>query len=432
MLRILVIALFVVNLLLFAFWDNETAVQPKTPVKTAARQDSSIPTIHLFNEMMEDQDLMTNGRRCFSLGPFHSLDEVDEVYASLVEVTVSIKERKSQALVEKGYWVYLSPYKDLVEANQVLFSLQGLGLKDVGVIYNGEWTNGISLGYFRRQENALKRKQSLEDRGYTPLIRVRRAAEDRYWLDYEQNPGSALIALDMQNRPNDFMQRALPCPEQEVRDTPLAQPVEQVATAVPAAVKTPVQEVVEVDEPVQEEVVESTPQDSDPEPEQSADSVTENSEPVDSEPVDSEPVDSEPVDSEPENIQPQQEDPGQSPQTEDSDTNPDDSEEPLLIDNDESQPGDNEEPQAIEINEAYLEPDNDTQLIDVTDSELQELIDTGLDEATQAMEETTDIPPEEDALIPEDIEGSLPENTEPEQTEDDDPYDGNEIDIDAG
>lgn len=370
MLRILVIALFVVNLLLFAFWDSETAVQPKSPVKTAARQDSRVPTIHLFSEMMEDQGLMSDGRRCFSLGPFHSVDEVDEVYASLVEVTVTINERKSQALVEKGYWVYLSPYKDLVEANQVLFSLQGLGLKDVAVIYNGEWTNGISLGYFRRQENALKRKQGLEDRGYTPLIRVRRTAEDRYWLDYEQNPGSALIALDMQNRPNDFMQRALPCPEQAVRVTPFAQPVEQLATAVAVPVQTPVQEAVEVDEPVQDEVADAPSQDSDPEP--------------------------------------------------------------LLIESDDPQAGENEEPQAIEINEAYLEQNNDRQPFDVTDPNLQEGIDASFYEATQAADENTHIPLEEDAIIPEDIEGSLPEKTGPEQTEDDDPYDGDEIDIDAG
>ena len=63
-----------------------------------------------------------------------------------------------------------------------------------------------------RQENALKRKKGLEDRGYEPLMRVQRQAESRYWLDYEQDPGSDLIALDMQNRPNDFMQRSLPVP----------------------------------------------------------------------------------------------------------------------------------------------------------------------------------------------------------------------------
>jgi hypothetical protein len=49
---------------------------------------------------------------------------------------------------------------------------------------------------------------------------VQRQAEPRYWLDYELNPGSELVALDMQARPNDFMQRWLPCPEQEVLETP--------------------------------------------------------------------------------------------------------------------------------------------------------------------------------------------------------------------
>jgi hypothetical protein len=64
-----------------------------------------------------------------------------------------------------------------------------------------------------RQENAQRRKQGLESKGFNPMIRIQRQAEPRYWLDYEQNPGSALIALDMQNRPNDFMQRPLPCPD---------------------------------------------------------------------------------------------------------------------------------------------------------------------------------------------------------------------------
>jgi len=97
--------------------------------------------------------------------------------------------------------------------------LQALGLKDIAVIYRGDWENAISLGYFLRQENALRRKKDLEDRGFAPKIRVQRQSETRYWLDYEQNPGSALIAIDMQDRPNDFMRRSLPCPDQNPFDT---------------------------------------------------------------------------------------------------------------------------------------------------------------------------------------------------------------------
>lgn len=227
MLRIIVISLFVANLLLFAFQgSNEPAAPVENRVTKTDAEDPGIPTIHLFSEIMQDQGLMTGSRRCFSLGPFHSTEDTDEVYTRLLEVSVNISERQTQALVEKGYWVFMPPYASLLEANQALLSLQALGLKDIAVVYDGDWKNAISLGYFMRQENARKRKKSLENRGYAPLIRVQRQSELRYWLDYEQNPGSGLIALEMQDRPNDFMQRALPCPELELIDTP---PVESQA-----------------------------------------------------------------------------------------------------------------------------------------------------------------------------------------------------------
>jgi hypothetical protein len=216
MLRILVISLFVANLLLFGFQRSNPAVQEEATVTPAVMKNSGIPTIHLFGEMIQDQDLLTGSRQCFSLGPFHSAEDKDDVQSLLQEVSTRITERQTEALVEKGYWVFIPPYGSLLEANQVLISLQALGLEDIGVIYDGDWKNAISLGYFMRQENAQRRKNSLESKGYAPLMRVQRQGEPRYWLDYEQNSGSSLIELDMQNRPNDFMQRSLPCPEEEV------------------------------------------------------------------------------------------------------------------------------------------------------------------------------------------------------------------------
>ena len=215
MLRIIVISLFVANLLLLGFQGSKPTIHKEDATTQTALEDSSIPTIHLFNELMQDEDLMSGNRQCFSLGPFHSSEDRDEVFGLLQTVSTSISERQTQALVEKGYWVFLPPYVSLLEANRALLSLQALGLEDVGVIYDGGWKNAISLGYFLRQKNAVKRKKGLEERGYEPLMRVQRRAEPRYWLDYEQNPGSGLPALDMQSRPNDFTQRSLPCPELE-------------------------------------------------------------------------------------------------------------------------------------------------------------------------------------------------------------------------
>jgi hypothetical protein len=215
----MVISLFVGNLLLFGFQSSKPEVQPEAVAKQVVVEDSSIPTIYLFSEIMENRDLKSGNRQCFSLGPFHSTEEMEDIHADLMEVSVSITERQTQALVEKGYWVFMRPYASLLEANRALLSLQAQGLEDIGIIYDGEWQNAISLGYFLRQENAIRRKEALEDRGFDPLVNVQRHAEPRYWLDYEQDPGSELIALDMQNRPNDFMQRALPCAEQMPPDT---------------------------------------------------------------------------------------------------------------------------------------------------------------------------------------------------------------------
>jgi hypothetical protein len=216
MLRVLVISLFVANLLLLAFQDDKPEVKPELVETKSVEENSNIPTIHLFSEMMEDQGLLSGSRRCFSLGPFHTIEDRDETRSRIMEVSARISERETQALVEKGYWVFMPPYASLLIANQELLALQALGLKDIAVIYDGDWKNAISLGYFLRQENANRRKKSLEDRRYSPLIRVQRQSEPRYWLDYEQNTGSELITLDMQDRPNDFMQRALPCPEEDM------------------------------------------------------------------------------------------------------------------------------------------------------------------------------------------------------------------------
>ena len=264
MLRIAVISLLVANLLLLGFQGSKPAVEPETIAKQTAIEDSSVPTIHLFSEMIEDQDLFSGNRRCFSLGPFHSSEDKYEIQILLEDVSANISERETLALVEKGYWVYMPPYESLLEANQALLSLQALGLKDIGVMYNGDWQNAVSLGYFLRQENALRRKKDLEERDFAPMIRVQRQSETRYWLDYEQNPGSALIAIDMQDRPNDFMRRSLPCPDQNPFEITagvsenLAAEVKQPPTQIPEAESQspPVENI----EPRPEEKIEPRPE----------------------------------------------------------------------------------------------------------------------------------------------------------------------------
>jgi len=215
MLRIIVISLVVANLLLLGFQASKpNREQEQGPV--VARdvvEDADIPTIHLFGELAQDQELMFGNRQCFSLGPFHSTEERDNLRVQLRGIVTGISERQTQATVEKGYWVFLPPAASLLEANRLLLSIRALGVEDAGIMYDGEWKNAISLGYYQRQGNANRRVRQMEERGYEPQVQVRRQAELRYWLDYEQGPGADLLVPDIQDRPVDLMQRVLPCPE---------------------------------------------------------------------------------------------------------------------------------------------------------------------------------------------------------------------------
>ncbi|MCW8925747.1 MAG: SPOR domain-containing protein, partial [Xanthomonadales bacterium] len=163
---------------------------------------------------IQDQELVAGNRHCFSLGPFHTVEERTRLRSQLRGIVTAISERQTRAMVEEGYWIFLPPYASLLDANRALLSLRALGLEDIAVIHDeGEWKNAISLGYFMRQGNANRRRQQLKERGFDPQVLVRRHAEPRYWLDYEQAPGVSLLEVDLQDFPNDFTKRALPCPE---------------------------------------------------------------------------------------------------------------------------------------------------------------------------------------------------------------------------
>lgn len=239
MLRIIVISLVLANLLLLGFQASKPAREATAPVTAAVVEDPDVPVLHLFDELIQDQELVAGNRHCFSLGPFHTVEERVRLRSQLRGIVTAISERQTQAMVEKGYWVFLPPYASLLEANRALLSLRALGLEDIAIIHDeGEWKNAISLGYFMRQGNANRRRQQLQERGYEVQVRVSRHPEPRYWLDYEQAPGVSLLEVDLQDFPNDFTKRALPCPELGFFSAAETGPVENLTGqgAVPEAV----------------------------------------------------------------------------------------------------------------------------------------------------------------------------------------------------
>lgn len=229
MLRITVIALVVANLILLAFGISKPGAsdpaKAAAPAEPAAATDPGIPGIRLYSELGDDPAAMSGGRRCYTLGPFHSRAELDAARARIEPLAVGVGERRTEAMVDRGYWVFLPPYATLAEASKTLHFLKLLGFTDVGVIYDGEHARSISLGYFLRRKNALKRKQSFEAKGYRPQVRTQRQVEPRFWLDFELSLGAELPALDANNLPVDFEQRAVPCSGSKAPAATVAEPL---------------------------------------------------------------------------------------------------------------------------------------------------------------------------------------------------------------
>ena len=76
MFRIIVISLFVANLLLMGFQASKPPLQTQVAASVIETGDTNIPTIHLFSELMQDPDLMSGHRQCFTVGPFHDKEDM--------------------------------------------------------------------------------------------------------------------------------------------------------------------------------------------------------------------------------------------------------------------------------------------------------------------------------------------------------------------
>ena len=244
MLRLFVIGLFVLNLLILG-WK---LIQPDLPqssstrsVKPAVAEDTGIPRISLLAERSEsdnDIEIDNSDRQCFALGPFPSPNEFRVIETRLRETAVAISMRETEAMVKRGFWVYLPPEEDPQDLAVSVAVLEAGGLDDFAVIQSGPDTGSVSLGLYGTEEYAELRRQKLEDMGlpFTFELGQKTEQEKQYWMDYESIPGRnpsmeqlvegaeglnrlRMSCEEMAWRPEDNIERRL--------DSPLALPLEQ-------------------------------------------------------------------------------------------------------------------------------------------------------------------------------------------------------------
>jgi len=124
---------------------------------------------------------------CVSIGPFTTQADMRAAMNALTPQVARIQFREQRTTEVRGYWVYLPAPPSREKALAMARQLSGKGLSDYYIVTVGDQPNAISLGLFRDQGNAEKRKAEVQALGFEPQITQRSDEVPAYWLDFAQN-----------------------------------------------------------------------------------------------------------------------------------------------------------------------------------------------------------------------------------------------------
>jgi len=169
---------------------------PDMRATQAPPNDPGIPKLVLLSERDRGDDAAAElaappetraDRRtdeCHSIGTFPTQADVRAAISALTPLTRRIQFREAHATQARGYWVYLPALQTREQALAAARQLSSKGVRDYYVVTAGDQQNTISLGLFRDQGNAERRRAEIAALGFTPQAIARTEELPVYWLDY--------------------------------------------------------------------------------------------------------------------------------------------------------------------------------------------------------------------------------------------------------
>ena len=169
---------------------------PSTPTASAPVNDPGVPKLQLLSERDRGDDATAelaappesradqSNDECHSIGTFPTQADVRAAISVLTPLTRRIQFREAHATQARGYWVYLPALATREQALATARQLSAKGVRDYYVVTAGDQQNTISLGLFRDQANAERRRAEIAALGFVPQSIARTEELPVYWLDY--------------------------------------------------------------------------------------------------------------------------------------------------------------------------------------------------------------------------------------------------------
>jgi hypothetical protein len=137
--------------------------------------------------------LLTNVKRCISVGPFRDVSEAAHAASTLRGGGYDPRQRVADGEVWAGVWVYLPLPATRPVAEQTLAKLKAGGIDDALEMPGPNEGSVISLGLYSEAKRAQARVAQAQALGFNPGIADRKRNGNVYWIDIDLKPTDGLL-----------------------------------------------------------------------------------------------------------------------------------------------------------------------------------------------------------------------------------------------
>jgi hypothetical protein len=137
--------------------------------------------------------LLTNVKRCISVGPFRDVSEAAHAATTLRGAGYDPRQRVADGEVWAGVWVYLPLPASRSNSEQLLVKLRAGGIDDALEMPGPNEGSVISLGLYSEAKRAQARVAQAQALGFNPGIADRKRTGNVYWIDIDLKPTDSLL-----------------------------------------------------------------------------------------------------------------------------------------------------------------------------------------------------------------------------------------------
>jgi hypothetical protein len=137
--------------------------------------------------------LLTNVKRCISVGPFRDVSEAARAATTLRGGGYDPRQRVADGDVWAGVWVYVQLPTSRASSEQILAKLKAGGIDDALEMPGPNEGSVISLGLYSEPKRAQARVAQVQALGFNPGLTDRKRIGNVYWIDIDLKPTDSLL-----------------------------------------------------------------------------------------------------------------------------------------------------------------------------------------------------------------------------------------------